>query len=94
MIGSFTIEFPVHLAQEKKDYCRFMIREDGGTIIEIGPNTWRIDCDKPKILNHVGWMLFNSVVAKHCRITETAGAAENRAGAYVYPTEWGWKKKK
>ena len=93
MFGSFTIEFPVHLKMDRRESFRNMIRADGGIIVGLGPKTWRIDCEKPRILNDVGWVLLNSVVAKHCRVVEVAGAAENRAGAYVYPAKRGWRRK-
>lgn len=93
MIGSFIIEFPVHLKMVRREFSRNMIQADGGIVVELGPNTWRIDCENPRILNDVSWVLLNSVVAKHCRVVETAGAAENRAGAYVYPAKRDWRRK-
>ncbi len=80
--SSFTIQFPEHVAQEKRKYCLDRLGESGATVHLESENTFRIVCRKPNELLRAGRVLFHSHIRNICSVIATSGFAEHRASAY------------
>jgi len=80
--SSFTVQFPEHLAPEKRQYCLDHLGDTGASVQPQSEKVVRITCRKPTELARVGWMLFHTHFATFCDVIATSGSAEARASAY------------
>ena len=80
--SSFTIEFPEHLAGERREYCLFHLRDLGASVEPIDGNRFMVSCQKPKDLSRAGHFLFHTHVASYTKVVAASGEAKLRASAY------------
>ena len=81
--GSFTIEFPDHLPLTRRKNCLDYLVEKGGRVEQTSTGVFRIHCNDQSQVELVGWALFQTGLAKLCRVTGTTGSAEARADVYA-----------
>lgn len=86
--SSFTIEFPEHLARDKRQYCLDRLTDEGAVVEPQGERVFRVVCSKTTQLTFVGWTLFHTHFADLCRVIATSGDAELRADAYPKPSRF------
>lgn len=84
-ISTFTIEFPIHLAEDRREYCLFHLRDLGAGVEQSGGNSFVVSCHKPKDLVRIGHFLFHTHVASYTKVVAVSGGAELRASAYQGP---------
>jgi hypothetical protein len=83
---SFTIEFPEHLSEAKRQYCLDQLKNTGALVEPQSEGVFLIVCVRPHQLAHVGWALFHTQFQNQCRVISTGGGAEARASAYTKPS--------
>ena len=84
--SSFTIEFPFHLDEGKRDYCLNRLREDGGEVEVLSTTTFRIRCATVRDVENVGRSLYHTMISGCCKVVGVSGVAVNRASAYKWLT--------
>ena len=85
--SSFTIEFPEHVADEKKQYCLTRLEESGASVEQQSSRIFQVICRKPNELARAGWTLFHTHLRNACQIVGTSGMAEDRATAFPNPSK-------
>lgn len=80
--STFTIEFPIHLAEDRREYCLFHLRDLGAAVEQSGENSFVVSPHRLKELARIGHFLFHTHVASYTKVVAVSGAAELRASAY------------
>ena len=84
--STFTIEFPMHLPIEKRQYMLDRLTTEIGVSIEKeGDHLYRVLCTRDSQVQHVGWSLFHTHYNSLCKVVSTSGAAVTKASAYSQP---------
>ena len=76
--SSFTIEFPPHLRWYKVQHCLDQLSDTGASVEPQSQHVFRVLCSKPKQLQYVGWMLFQTHFSAMCHVISTTGEAQAR----------------
>ena len=83
---SFTIEFPEHLSEAKRQYCLDHLKNIGALVEPQSERVFLITCLRPQQVAHVGWALFHTHFQNQCRVISTSRGTEARASAYPKPS--------
>ena len=85
--SSFTIQFPEHLAVDKRQYGLDRLSESGASAQPQSESVFEVVCRTPNELAKVGWTLFHTQFAKICSVIGTSGSAEAKSSAYLKPSK-------
>ena len=82
----FTIEFPMHIPEEKREYVfNRLSSEIGVQIKKETENIYQIICFRDSQLQKLGWALFHTHYNSLCDVISTSGNATGKASAYQAP---------
>lgn len=92
-LGSFTIRFPLHLEDETVQNCLDRLGERSCNLIGLEERTYRVECRTQDELEHTGWALYHTMIARCCTVIEVSGSAEAGADAYAFSRDH-WRRKR
>jgi hypothetical protein len=79
---SFTIEFPEHLPEAKRQYYLDHLKNTGALVEPQSERIFLIICLRRQQLARVDWALFHTQFQNQCQVISTSGGAETR-GAHI-----------
>ena len=82
----FTIEFPMHIPIEKREYLFNRLTSEMGVIInKESENIFDVVCSRDSQVKKVGWALFHTHYNSFCSVLSASGEAVSKASAYSVP---------